>query len=89
MVDLDTSFDEEGTGWVVISKQEMRSRLRWFSTKSEPYMKQETETMDRIQEVEKIHEVVWMQNTQEKQLEDAPTPVDTLEFTDAIKDDCG
>ena len=87
-VDLDTSSEDEETGSVVISKHEMRSRLGWFSTKVEPQMKQETETMNTIKDVEKIHEVVRIQDTQENQMGDALTSVDTLKVTDVIKDDC-
>ena len=89
LVDLDMSSDEEDTGGMVILKHEMRNRLEWCSTRVEPQMKQETETTDTIKEVEKIHEVVWIQDTQENQLEDALTSIDTLKVMDLIKDDCG
>ena len=67
----------------------MRSRLVWFSTKVEPQMKQEAETTDTIKEVEKTHEMVLIQDTQETQLGDTLTSVDTIKVTDMIKDDYG
>ena len=86
LVDLDMSSDKEESGGVVISKQKMQSRLGWFSTKIEPQMKQETETTDTIKEVEKTHEVVRIQDTQENQLGHALTSIDTLKVMDTIKD---
>ena len=74
---------------MVISKQEMQSRLGWFSTKVESQIKQEGETTDTIKEVEKTHEVVLIHNTQENQPGDALTSVDTIKVTDTIKDDYG
>ena len=87
-VDLDMSSEDEETGGVVISKHEMQSRLGWFSTKIEPQMKQERETMTTIEDIKKIHEVVRIQDTQENQTGDALTSVDTLKVMDAIKDNC-
>ena len=45
--------------------------------------------MTTIKDIEKIHEVVQIQDTQENQTGDALTSVDTLKVMDAIKDDCG
>ena len=45
--------------------------------------------MDTIEEVKKIHGVVWIQDTQENQPGDALTSIDTLKVTDTIKDNCG
>ena len=48
----------------------------------------ETEVTDTVKEVEKIHEVVQIQDTQENQPGDALTSVVTLEVKDTIKDNC-
>ena len=88
-IDLDMSSEDEETGGVVISKHEMQSRLGWLSTKVKPQMKQETETRNTIEDIEKIHEVVHIEDTQENQTGDTLTSIDTLEVTDVIKDNCG
>ena len=89
LVDLDTSSDEGETGGVVISKHKMWSRLGWFTTKVVPQMKQKAERTDTIGDVEKIHEVVWIQGTQESQPGNILAPLDALEVMEEIKDDCG
>ena len=86
LVDLDTSSEEEETGGVVISRQEMRSRLGWLSTEVEPHMKQETETTEIVKEVEEVHQEAQIQATQENQPSHAFTSTDTLEVTEVVKD---
>ena len=88
LVDLDMLSDEEETGGVVNLKHEMQSRLRWFSTKVVPQVKQEAERTDTIKDVKKIHEAEQIESTPESQPGDVLASVDTLEVTEGIKDDC-
>ena len=87
LVDLDLSEEEE-TGSLVISRQEMRSRLGWLSTEVEPQMKQEAETMEIVKEVDEVQEEAQIQATQEDQLSHALTSTDTLKVMEAVKDEC-
>ena len=65
LVDLDTLSEEEETGGMVILRQEMRSRMGWLSTEVEPHMKQETEAMEIVKEVQDVHEEAQIQAAQE------------------------
>ena len=87
LVDLDILSEEEETGGVVILRQEMQSRLGWLSTEVEPHMKQETETMEIVKEVEEVHKEAQIQATQENQLSHALTSTDTLEVTEVVRDE--
>ena len=57
-VDLDMSSDNEGTGDVIISKHEVRTRLGWFNSKELPWLKQELEKTDAVEDVTKTNEAV-------------------------------
>ena len=81
LIDLDTLSEEE-TGGIVISRQEMRSRLGWLSTEVEPQLKQELETTEIVEEA---HKEAQTQATQEHQPSHALASTDTLEAADIVK----
>ena len=50
-------------------------------------MKQETEAMEIVKEVEEVHEGAQIQATQENQPSDTLTSTDTLEVKEVVKDE--
>ena len=53
----------------------------------EPHMKQETETTERVTDVQEVHEEEQVQATQKDQLSHALTFTDTLEIMEAVKNE--
>ena len=87
LIDLDMSSEVEEMGGMMILRKVMRSRLGWLSTVVEPHMKQETETTEGVKDVQEVHEEEQVQATQEDQLSHALTFTDTLEITEAVKNE--
>ena len=53
----------------------------------EPHMKQETETMEMVKDVQEVHEEEQVQATQEDQPSHTLTSTDTLEITEVVKNE--
>ena len=83
LIDLDTSSEEEEMGSMMISRKVMQGRLGWLSTVVEPHMKQETEAMEGVKDIQEVHKEDQVQGAQEDQLSNALT--DTLEITEVAK----
>ena len=87
LIDLDTSSEEEEMGGMMILRKVMRSRLGWLSTAVEPHMKQEAETTEMVKDVVEVHEEEQIQATRKNQPSHALRSTNTLEITEAVKDE--
>ena len=85
LIDLDMSSDEEEMGGMVISRKVMRGRLGWLSTVVEPDTKQETDAMERMENVQEMDKEDKVQCTHEDHW--SHTLTDALETTGITKNE--